>query len=70
MLPGGDGGKKESTKEKHGGEGRKMQRGKKRKRDRVVEYVSTCVCLWMRAAACMHVSLHAFMHECVFLCAA
>lgn len=52
---------------KRGKEGR--YRGKREEKDiRVVAYVSTCVCLWMRAAVFMHVSLHAFMHERVCFC--
>lgn len=45
------------------GEGRKMQ--EEEKHVSVVECVSSCVCLCMREAACMHVPLHIFMHECV-----
>lgn len=33
-----------------------------------VACASTCVCLWMSVAACMHVSLHMFIHECMCVC--
>lgn len=64
-----EGERKHNEETSKGGRETEMK-GKERKHVSVMVCVSTWVCLYMSVVACMHVLLHTFMHECVFVCAA